>query len=70
MKVALHFIIELWFSPLVNGSRSPPYSSFPVTVTDKDRAAVMLGGYNKSTITHDAWALYLPSMVSHFWVVQ
>ena len=59
-----YFVLGLWFSPPVKGSRPPPCSSFSLTMTDEDRA-VMFGGNTPSGVTSKAWALHLPTMVSH-----
>ena len=48
----------------MKGSRPPPCSSFSMTMTDEDRG-VMFGGYTPSGKTSKAWALHLPTMVSH-----
>ena len=58
------FVIGLWFSPPVKGSRPPPHCSFSLTMTDEDQA-VMFGGHTPSGITSEARVLHLPTMVSH-----
>ena len=52
----------------MKGSRPPPCSNFSLTRTDEDRA-VMFGGATLSGRTSKAWALHLPTMVSHLWNV-
>ena len=48
----------------MKGSRPPPCSNFSLTRTDEDRA-VMFGEFTPSGRTSKAWALHLPTMVSH-----
>ena len=52
------FVIGLWFSPSLKGSRPPPGECFSLTLTDEDQA-VLFGGYSP-----DAYVLHLPTMVS------
>ena len=53
----------------MKGSRPPPCSSFSLTMTDED-CAVMFGGKTPSGWTSKAWALHLPTVVSHLWNVE
>ena len=68
MDLNLSFILGLWISPPVKGSRPPPSHNFSLTRTDEDHA-VMFGGVTPSGSTSMAWALHLPTMVSHLWNV-
>ena len=52
----------------MKGSKPPSSFGFSLTRTDED-CAVMFGGDTSSGITSKAWALHLPTMVSHVWNV-
>ena len=52
----------------MKGSKPPSCSDFSLTRTDED-CAVMFGGVTSSGETSKAWALHLPTMVSHVWKV-
>ena len=60
-------VLGSWSSPIMNGSRPPPCSSFSLTVTDEDEF-LMFGGITPSDKSFEAHVLYLPTMVSYYLV--
>ena len=58
------FVIGLWFSPPIKGTRPSPCRSFSLTMTDEEHA-VMFGGSIPSGETSEEHVLHLPTMVSH-----